>query len=102
MWCTARAMSTAMESTSLRASNRWPGLVEFAFPWMWNGRSIMRLRPDLKKLAPVELKNVEVPMDLFRIVLPWERDALTGKSQKPNLGSDDQFPSSGLGPLCFC
>ena len=27
-----------------------------------------------EKLAPVELKNVEVPMDLFRIVLPWERD----------------------------
>ena len=26
-----------------------------------------------EKLAPVELKNVEVPMDLFRIVLPWER-----------------------------
>jgi adenylate cyclase len=32
----------------LRASNRWPGLVEFAFPWMWNGRSIMHLRPGLK------------------------------------------------------
>ena len=28
-----------------------------------------------EKLAPVELKNVEVPMDLFRIVLPWERQA---------------------------
>jgi serine/threonine-protein kinase len=28
-----------------------------------------------EKLAPVELKNVEVPMDLFRIVLPWERDS---------------------------
>ena len=28
-----------------------------------------------EKLAPVELKNVEVPMDLFRIVLPWERRA---------------------------
>src|SRR4029077_2958896 len=26
-----------------------------------------------EKLAPIELKNVEVPMDLFRIVLPWER-----------------------------
>src|SRR5919109_3519878 len=26
-----------------------------------------------EKLAPVELKNVQVPMDLFRIVLPWER-----------------------------
>src|ERR1700747_3369417 len=28
-----------------------------------------------EKLAPIELKNVEVPMDLFRIVLPWERDS---------------------------
>jgi TolB-like protein/class 3 adenylate cyclase len=28
----------------------------------------------LKKLAPTELKNIRVPMDLYRIVLPWERD----------------------------
>src|SRR5689334_19345771 len=26
----------------------------------------------LEKLAPTELKNISVPMDLFRIVLPWE------------------------------
>jgi TolB-like protein/class 3 adenylate cyclase/Flp pilus assembly protein TadD len=25
-----------------------------------------------EKLAPMELKNISVPMDLFRIVLPWE------------------------------
>src|SRR4029077_3879596 len=31
------------------------------------------LEAKFEKLAPVELKNVEVPMDLFRIVLPWER-----------------------------
>jgi adenylate cyclase len=31
------------------------------------------LEARFEKLAPVELKNVEVPMDLFRIVLPWER-----------------------------
>src|SRR6201987_2290219 len=37
-----------------------------------------------EKLAPVELKNVEVPMDLFRIVLPWERDTgLKPERQKP-------------------
>jgi adenylate cyclase len=36
-----------------------------------------------EKLAPVELKNVEVPMDLFRIVLPWERNArLTAEPKK--------------------
>src|ERR1700736_332279 len=35
-----------------------------------------------EKLAPVELKNVEVPMDLFRIVLPWERQtASAAKSE---------------------
>src|SRR6478752_4553694 len=28
-----------------------------------------------EKLAPTELKNISVPMDLFRIVLPWERSA---------------------------
>jgi adenylate cyclase len=33
------------------------------------------LEARFEKLAPIELKNVEVPMDLFRIVLPWERDA---------------------------
>src|SRR5205807_8365611 len=31
------------------------------------------LEARFEKLAPVELKNVEVPMELFRIVLPWER-----------------------------
>jgi adenylate cyclase len=37
-----------------------------------------------EKLAPIELKNVEVPMDLFRIVLPWEKDtALTAQPKKP-------------------
>src|SRR6201982_148823 len=32
----------------------------------------------LEKLAPTELKNISVPMDLFRIVLPWERAAGAG------------------------
>jgi adenylate cyclase len=41
-----------------------------------------------EKLAPVELKNVEVPMDLFRIVLPWERDTrLTAQPQKTAPGA---------------
>src|SRR5213079_1853078 len=31
------------------------------------------LEARFEKLAPIELKNVQVPMDLFRIVLPWER-----------------------------
>jgi hypothetical protein len=29
------------------------------------------LEARLEKLAPTELKNISVPMDLFRIVLPW-------------------------------
>src|SRR4051812_46928213 len=33
------------------------------------------LETRFEKLAPTELKNISVPMDLFRIVLPWERDA---------------------------
>jgi adenylate cyclase len=30
------------------------------------------LEADLEKIAPTELKNISVAMDLFRIVLPWE------------------------------
>jgi len=32
------------------------------------------LEARLKKLVPTELKNIHVPMDLYRIVLPWEKD----------------------------
>jgi TolB-like protein/class 3 adenylate cyclase len=46
------------------------------------------LEARFEKLAPVELKNVEVPMDLFRIVLPWERDTrLTAQPQKTAHGA---------------
>ena len=34
-----------------------------------------------EKLAPTELKNISVPMDLFRIVLPWETRAPPSKSE---------------------
>src|SRR6516162_1984454 len=34
-----------------------------------------------EKLAPTELKNISVPMDLFRIVLPWERQGRAAKSE---------------------
>ncbi len=30
----------------------------------------------LEKVAPTELKNISVPMELFRIVLPWERQPM--------------------------
>jgi adenylate cyclase len=46
------------------------------------------LEARFEKLAPVELKNVEVPMDLFRIVLPWERETrLTTEPQKSAPGA---------------
>jgi adenylate cyclase len=35
------------------------------------------LETRFEKLAPTELKNISVPMDLFRIVLPWEQQAKT-------------------------
>src|SRR6266536_479209 len=33
------------------------------------------LEARFEKLVPTELKNISVPMDLFRIVLPWENGA---------------------------
>src|SRR6202011_3211163 len=40
------------------------------------------LEARFEKLAPTELKNISVPMDLFRIVLPWEKQtASAGKSE---------------------
>jgi adenylate cyclase len=41
------------------------------------------LEARFEKLAPTELKNISVPMDLFRIVLPWERNVrLTAEPEK--------------------
>src|SRR6478752_2246727 len=37
------------------------------------------LEARFEKLAPTELKNISVPMDLFRIVLPWESKSQTAK-----------------------
>src|SRR3954463_6861310 len=34
------------------------------------------LEAHFEKLAPTELKNISVAMDLFRIVLPWEKTGL--------------------------
>src|ERR1700745_2231092 len=38
-----------------------------------------------EKLAPTELKNISVPMELFRIVLPWERKTEV-RDQKSEVG----------------
>src|SRR5438874_6677561 len=46
------------------------------------------LEARFEKLAPTELKNISVPMDLFRIVLPWERNArLTAEPEKTSQGA---------------
>src|SRR6202040_1566086 len=50
------------------------------------------LEARFEKLETTELKNISVPMDLFRIVLPWEqkipvaaqRRAVVALSQKPS------------------
>src|SRR5207248_540729 len=57
-----------------------------------------------EKLAPTELKNISVPMDLFRIVLPWEAPARAGKlesrSSKSVIGEKDRsFPIRTLALL---
>src|SRR4029077_15796510 len=40
------------------------------------------LEARFEKLAPTELKNISVPMDLFRIVLPWERQTSEIRGQR--------------------
>src|ERR1043165_556897 len=51
------------------------------------------LEARLEKLAPTELKNISVPMDLFRIVLPWERKAEVTR-QKSQVRKRDVVPPS--------
>ncbi len=43
------------------------------------------LEARFEKLAPTELKNISVPMDLFRIVLPWEQKSEV-RGQKSEVG----------------
>jgi adenylate cyclase len=40
------------------------------------------LETRLERLAPTELKNISVQMDLFRIVLPWEQQQSEVRSQR--------------------
>jgi len=46
-----------------------------------------------ERLAPTELKNISVPMDLFRIVLPWERKSEV-RGQKSEVGKPTAFPTT--------
>src|SRR6266700_1260614 len=53
-----------------------------------------------EKLAPTELKNISVPMDLFRIVLPWERETrLTPDREKPDVRQRRSIPVGWIAAL---
>jgi adenylate cyclase len=50
-----------------------------------------------EKLAPTELKNISVPMDLFRIVLPWERPGTpVAKTQAPPKSTSQKIVPSAI------
>src|SRR5437667_5597320 len=58
------------------------------------------LETRFEKLAPTELKNISVPMDLFRIVLPWEqRSAVVTKSEARSRPSGRKFATVGIALL---
>ncbi len=58
------------------------------------------LEARFEKLAPTELKNISVPMDLFRIVLPWEqRSAVVTKSEARSRPSGRKFATVGIALL---
>ena len=59
------------------------------------------LEARFEKLAPTELKNISVPMDLFRIVLPWERDTRL-KAEPRKAATLRQRRSVPVGWLCGC
>ncbi|MBI3416601.1 MAG: tetratricopeptide repeat protein [Verrucomicrobia bacterium] len=42
------------------------------------------LEARFEKLAPTELKNISVTMDLFRIVLPWEKQPDSAPTRRPS------------------
>jgi adenylate cyclase len=45
------------------------------------------LEARFEKLAPTELKNISIPMDLFRIILPWEKQPALVEKTEPVLKS---------------
>src|SRR4029453_3471740 len=56
------------------------------------------LEARFEKLAPTELKNISVPMDLFRIVLPWEQKSeITG--QKSEISRRSVIPKNARSAL---
>ncbi|HEV3099620.1 MAG TPA: adenylate/guanylate cyclase domain-containing protein [Candidatus Udaeobacter sp.] len=54
------------------------------------------LEARFEKLAPTDLKNISVAMDLFRIVLPWEPGAKAERKNAETRVSGRSFPASRL------
>ena len=55
------------------------------------------LEARFEKLAPTELKNISVPMDLFRIALPWERRGTpVAKIQTQSKSTSRKFLPAGI------
>src|ERR1700756_3358904 len=51
------------------------------------------LEARFEKFGTADLKNIKLPMDLFRIVLPWERDnRLTPDREKPDVRQRRSVP----------
>src|SRR2546428_2772137 len=55
------------------------------------------LEARFEKLAPTELKNISVAMDLFRIVLPWEQPSISRREEAPTSKSEIRSPKSEIG-----
>jgi len=54
------------------------------------------LEARFEKLAPTELKNISVAMDLFRIILPWEKEARAeGRTQNAATAVSGRSSSAG-------
>ena len=54
----------------------------------------------LEKLAPTELKNIQLPMDLYRVVLPWERTQRSATAAgKPRASARSIFVRAAVATL---
>jgi TolB-like protein/Tfp pilus assembly protein PilF len=59
------------------------------------------LEARFEKLAPTELKNISIPMDLFRIILPWEEQAaIVAQPETESIRASRKFLWAAVA-LCF-
>jgi len=50
-----------------------------------------------EKLGPTELKNISIPMDLFRIILPWEKPGpVVGQSETASTPASRKFLATAI------